>query len=483
MRWLIVAAFLSLPLLATAATIHVPADYPTIQQGLDAAQVGDVVLVAPGSYSGAGNRSLSFGGKDVELRSEAGAAATVIDGGGDERLFEFNQGETRAALLEGFTIQNGMTDGGCGAGLRIDGASPTVRGCVVSGNVAPGKSHSPSVGGGICIVNGGAPLFEDCEIRSNDAWYAGGVWTNSAAPEFRNCIVVDNHGGLAGPATLESCTFSENEHFGVRSSMLVAQDCHILGNEIGVSLDGTATIANCVVAHNVGRGVIIDEGTIQITETKIEANGGGVTAWGGGPTVLSMTDCAVIANSAMGQSQNGGGALRIAGDVSVHLDRCVIADNHGWHGGGIYCSNGDVLLTNCTLYRNRAQSGGSALYVDGAATVALHNTIVAFHELHAPVWCNSAGATITTSCCDVYGNEVGPTGVCEDPFALDPTNFSLDPLFCGRDPDELGLSDSSPCAPANNPECGLVGALGVACGATSVEKVNWGQIKARYLTR
>ena len=100
----------------TAGTIHVPADHATIQAAIDAAVDGDEVIIAPGSYTGMGNRDLDFSGKAITVRSTdpndpAVVTTTIINCEGSEedphRSFTFHSGESGTAVVTGLTITNG----------------------------------------------------------------------------------------------------------------------------------------------------------------------------------------------------------------------------------------------------------------------------------------------------------------------------------------------------------------------------------------
>jgi hypothetical protein len=64
-----------------ASTYRVPQDYATIQAGINAAIDGDTVLVADGTYTGAGNKDLDFDGKAITVKSENGPENCIIDCG------------------------------------------------------------------------------------------------------------------------------------------------------------------------------------------------------------------------------------------------------------------------------------------------------------------------------------------------------------------------------------------------------------------
>lgn len=186
-----------------ATTWSVPGNAPTIQAGIDLAAVGDTVLVAPGIYTEDGNRDIDFHGKDLVLRSSAGAEATIIDCKARatfddaHRGFYFHSGESSACRIEGFTITNGVSLMGTpynGGGISCEGASPTISRCIIKNNHAAGNG----LGGGIWII-GGAATIENCAIIGNRSdSNGGGIWVFTEAPPLptiTNCVISGNLGG------------------------------------------------------------------------------------------------------------------------------------------------------------------------------------------------------------------------------------------------------------------------------------------------
>jgi hypothetical protein len=152
---------LACPVARSQNTLTVPGNYPTIQSAIDAANNGDTVLVAPGTYV----ENINFNGKAITVTSSGGPAATIIDGNHNGTVVRFNHSETAASVLSGFTIRNGFQDGGFGGGISISSASPTISSNVITGN------HAAS-GLGI-FVNGGSSLIQHNTISNNDQTGAG----------------------------------------------------------------------------------------------------------------------------------------------------------------------------------------------------------------------------------------------------------------------------------------------------------------------
>jgi Abnormal spindle-like microcephaly-assoc'd, ASPM-SPD-2-Hydin len=157
LRVVLIVCSAALPLFS--GTIRVPADQPTIQGAITAAQNGDIVLVSPGTYV----ENIDFLGKAITVESEKGATATIINGGNVYSVVTFSSNEGPSSILSGFTIENGNaldTPESEGGGIAIENASPTIKDNIIQQN------FGASAGGGIG-VGFGSPLIEDNVIRSN----------------------------------------------------------------------------------------------------------------------------------------------------------------------------------------------------------------------------------------------------------------------------------------------------------------------------
>ncbi|MHB8994362.1 MAG: right-handed parallel beta-helix repeat-containing protein [Armatimonadota bacterium] len=335
--WVVVAST------AEAATRIVPTDFPTIQGAVNASRSGDVVIVAPGTYS----ENVVIADKRLFLRSinshnESTVAATIID-------------------LTGRT----------GPGLEVKGSGAqgtTVSGFTVRNSAAEG-----------IVVSGTAATIEYCQIRQNQL---AGI--RSAGGCVADNIVSGNgtDGILVSNCQVKDNSVSENGGCGIKSSL----DGIISGNTIignggsGILMQGSGShrIAGNAVSGS-GDGGIICENSGEISGNLVSANtaasSAGVRITGDGP--FSVTRNLICSNTAT---------------VS---------------GGGMSIGYSDAELINNTIAANTAPVGaGLQLAGYNGNLPKISNCVIAFNRVGGGL-VGPTDATPTLSYNDVFGNEGG----------------------------------------------------------------------------
>jgi predicted outer membrane repeat protein len=209
-------------------TLRVPQEYQTIQDAIDSAVDGDIVIVADGIYTGDGNRDINFKGKAITLMSENGPENCIIDCLANifepHRAFHFRNFEGSDSVIDGFTITGGNVKGESysfyyaygGAIYCRPFCSPTVKNCRL-------KANSATYGGAIYCKTA-SPKIMNCVFTDNSAtWYGGAINFNwYSSPTVTNCLFMGNSaswsgGGIANynrnSVKLTSCTFVEIQQF------------------------------------------------------------------------------------------------------------------------------------------------------------------------------------------------------------------------------------------------------------------------------
>lgn len=173
--------------------LRVPKDYDYIQEAIDCASDGEVVLVSPGTYY----ENLNIGAKKVIVSSSHGPFETVIDGKDEDSTVTFHTRHETEPCLIGFTIMNGLGVGYPpdfkGGGITCFDSSPFIDRCIIRGNQAK------FAGGGICLRDSSSPLIQNCILYDNVAqYYGGGVAYYDSEGTIRCCTLYGNIGGKQG---------------------------------------------------------------------------------------------------------------------------------------------------------------------------------------------------------------------------------------------------------------------------------------------
>lgn len=274
------------------------------------------ICVAPGTYK----EKIDFLGKPINLISSGGPAGTILSGSNSGTVVTFKTAEGKDSILNGFTIRDGQAT--YGAGILINGASPTIRNCIVRQNTATGGSFAR--GGGIGVLGVQAhPAITCTQFLGNKADYEGGGLESdySANPYLRSNLFEGNRAPYGGA--------------------------------IGV--------------HWSGR---LDLGWTQLLSNQADVDGGGIHA--GVPYGNVLVRQTWFKGNTAGS--NGGGMWVPAGLADVI--NSTFDGNRAAQGGGLAAGFGSMVNVASTLFvRNTTSGGGSATLVNAGGS----NTSVVNH--------------------------------------------------------------------------------------------------------
>ncbi len=230
----------------SAETIRVPDQYETIQAAIDAAEAGDEVLVAAGTYNDCTHE------KEMVLHCVimksgvsligSGSSSTIIDAQGLGRVM-LADSCAAGTRIEGITVTGGSTSNPrYGAGLHCYYSEIEFQDVTMTENVTSGN------GGGASVVRG-ANIFTDCVFSNNqaNAYYGGGIYCISSNSEFISCHFTRNNARSGGGIV---CDFSSGHP--VFRYCLIDHNSASNGGGIWTSNSTRARFEFCTITENSG---------------------------------------------------------------------------------------------------------------------------------------------------------------------------------------------------------------------------------------
>jgi Putative metal-binding motif len=302
--------------------------YPTVQEGVDIADV--CVFVLPGIYvedvsiTDGSLLVLGLGGPGETTISGTGAGPVLsVSGGASPEVSGISFENGTGAMETETTTEGGsgtsitvVTDTYCGGGVYVSAATPSLNNVWLRNNNLPAYSYvagetestyTYSMGGGLCVVDGGSASVISSLIRTNSADVGGGIYVDDTSSVAVSWSVLDQNASSAGG---------------------------------GIASSGAAAFANSVVVNNTADG------------TGSRMGGAGMLVQGGSLTSLFVT--------AVGN--DGNSSVELDAGSTANFDSSICADNDSG-----YLFDGLTGSTLSVTYSNVYNSSGanySATFTD-----------------------------------------------------------------------------------------------------------------------
>ncbi len=420
--------------------------YTDLQAALSAAESGNDIWVAAGTYTSGGPNARTatfqlrsgvgiyggFAGTEAS-RGERDPATNLTVLSGDLNGDDLEVLEPRELASESTRSDNSyhvVTGSGADETAVLDGF-------VITGGNANGSGNTD--GGG--MINVGTvtvpanPTLVNCTFHGNSAdRNGGGIYNELGDPTITDCVFSENHGNGAP----------------------IGQ-----GGGGVYNARGSLTLRNCWFGGNTsiggGAGLYNRDASPTVIDTTFDGNrvtGGGQIHNGGGIRNNS-SDATIINCTFTGNSARFGGGIWNSGNPAPTVVNCIFTRNEAINGagGGYQSWGGNSTVINCTFVENSAVSVSGGLGEGGGSRTTVSNCIF---------WGNTAnsstqiggGSVVTYSC--VQGGMSGEGNIDADPHFIDPQNgdFRLksqagrwDPLSESWAQDDV----TSPCIDAGDP--------------------------------
>jgi hypothetical protein len=376
-----VTATFSLP---RTITVGPGGNYATIQQGVDAARMGDTVLVYEGVYSApydyyydpntyeyyvdSNTSGIDFQGKSITLRSFNADAPAIIDCQKLTRAFYFHSGEDANALVQDIIIRNGYAhgpvgySGAYGGGTLIDPNDPNSGYDPNAGG--GGDAFGNQYGGGIYCTNGSSPTFVNCRITN--CLVAGAVGGAGGGGVSGEEIGIGGSGGYGfgyGYGGAVACTQNSNPTF---------IDCNITGNRAVGGIGGTGGTGGSDIEDETVRGA---DGMRGLSGG--DGIGGGIYALNSTPRFITCT----ISDNIASDSDD----IITTFDVGFFNDHIFLADYMDYYYSSYYYYD-YYYYYGWSYYQVGGTGYGGGAYYDDNATADFNDCSFTDNHVRGKKW-------------------------------------------------------------------------------------------------
>ena len=246
--------------------IYVPADYPTIQQAINAAVDGeDKIFVASGTYQ----EHINTNGKTIEIEGDpSDPTAVIIDGTNTGPCVVIDQGG--APIINGFTFTNGAgqiglssastyhapASGYYGGALVCYNSFPNLYNLIAENNYLIVNNNHGGSGGAFYIGQSSIVVMDNIIIQNNATvtYRGGGICIDDSDVTVKNSDIQNNTAGNYGGG------------IAVYNSTLDLQNVNVTGNTV----DGLNGRGGGIYSHN---SIVTKDGPTSVTGNSASVSG------------------------------------------------------------------------------------------------------------------------------------------------------------------------------------------------------------------